>query len=470
MDDYEELDANAESARTAAAAGYRTAVAAAASLHGSPWGYIAAARHEPHSFPPNAESILEQFAALVTLALAQADALAELQRQAITDGLTGLLNHRAFRQRLHEEFARARRHDRPLSLVMLDLDNLKLVNDLHGHSAGDLAIETVGHVLREGERTDDVAARVGGDEFAVIVPETTAQDALALAERLRVTAAARLANLELPASLSAGVSDLTYAATINDLARNADSALYVAKHNGGDQAVRYTPVTDQHPDGHDSAWTPAAQTALTALIRAVDAKDSPTQRHSDRVANICAQLAVRLGWSPQRCARLREAALLHDVGKIGVPDTILSKPGALTDQEYEQVKAHAHLGAEIVAGILDPEQASWVRGHHERPDGRGYPDALTAPDIPDGALIIATADAYDTITSGRPYRPAMAPADAIAHMRARTGTQFDPGHLDALEDWALQASAQPSASTPEAPTSPRRLVSVPASGSDNLSP
>ena len=383
--------------------------------------------------------MLERFAGLVALALTHADTLATLQRQASTDGLTGLLNHRSFQQQLDHEFARAKRHNRALSLVMFDLDGFKLVNDLHGHAAGDRVLEAVGRTLERRRRSSDITARVGGDEFALIAPETAAEDALAVAERLRAAAAAAVDETGLSVTVSAGVTDVTVATTQRDLFHLADSALYHAKHHGRDQAVRYAPEADHRAAAAQREGHVRALPGLSSLVRAIEAKDSPAQRHAQRVATIATQLALGEGWSAERCARLREAALLHDVGKLGVPDIILTKSGELTDEEYEQVRRHADLGAQIAEGLLDPEQVSWVRGHHERPDGHGYPDALPAAHIPDGALLLAVADAYDTMTSGRPYKSAMTPNEAITEMRRHSGTQFDGELLDLLEQWATQA-------------------------------
>jgi two-component system cell cycle response regulator len=148
-----------------------------------------------------------------------------VQRDATADGLTGLLNHRAFQQVLHDEFARAERHDRPLSLVMFDVDDFKPVNDLHGHSAGDLVLRTIGRVLERERRANDIPARVGGDEFALIARKPQALT-LSIAERLRTRIAAELGELGLPVTLSAGVTDLTAATTTHDLSHLADNALY----------------------------------------------------------------------------------------------------------------------------------------------------------------------------------------------------------------------------------------------------
>jgi HD-GYP domain-containing protein (c-di-GMP phosphodiesterase class II) len=248
-----------------------------------------------------------------------------------------------------------------------------------------------------------------------------------------------LAQLQVPVTLSAGVADLAGASGADDLVHLADRALYWAKHHGRDQTASHAvSVVDHLSEDERSRRLERARalTGLHALARAVDAKDPFTQRHAQRVAEISEELAVALGWTADRCLRLSQAALLHDVGKIGVPDAVLHKPGRLTPAEYDQVKAHSEIGARIAAGVLDDEQVAWVRSHHERPDGTGYPDGLSTPAIPDGARIIAVADAFDVMTTGRPYQGAMAVADAVAELLRHADTQFDPSVLRALEDWS----------------------------------
>jgi HD-GYP domain-containing protein (c-di-GMP phosphodiesterase class II) len=176
-----------------------------------------------------------------------------------------------------------------------------------------------------------------------------------------------------------------------------------------------------------------ALSGLRALARVIDAKDPVTRRHSERVADLCARLAAAAGWEPARVARLREAALVHDVGKIGVPDAVLLKPARLAGEEYEVVKRHAALGAEIVADVLDAEQVTWVRSHHERPDGCGYPDGLSGDAIPDGAALLALADCLDTMTKSRPYSTPMPVADALAEIRALAGRQFTHAAVATLD-------------------------------------
>ena len=172
--------------------------------------------------------------------------------------------------------------------------------------------------------------------------------------------------------------------------------------------------------------------SIRVLARAVDAKDTSTREHSERVADLAVALGTAIGWDTERLVRLREAGLVHDVGKIGVPDAILFKPARLTPAEYDEITRHAAIGAEMVADVLTPEQVSWVRGHHERWDGGGYPDGLAGDAIPDGARVLALADAWDVMTSERPYHAPLTVAEALAECRRCAGTQFpaEPGRCD----------------------------------------
>jgi diguanylate cyclase (GGDEF)-like protein/PAS domain S-box-containing protein len=364
------------------------------------------------------------------------ESLAAAEERAAIDPLTGLANHRTFHERLRSEVERARRRERSLALVLMDLDHFKRVNDAHGHQVGDRVLQRAAGILASETRVSEMIARVGGEEFAMILPEADADEAMRAAERVRRA----IAVADFPTigrmTMSAGVCLFEHARNAEDLYRLADGALYLAKHHGRDTVVRYTPDVVQALSARDEADRLERQQALVSirlLARVVDAKDAFTRRHSERVAETCAEVAEALGWSPERCALLREAGLVHDVGKIGVPDAILLKPGPLSDEEYELVKEHSVLGARMVGEALTPEQVTWVRGHHERWDGTGYPDALAAEAIPEGARILALADAWDVMTSERPYRTVpIPPADAIAECRAASGSQFWSGAVEAL--------------------------------------
>ena len=350
--------------------------------------------------------------------------------EADTDGLTGLANHRVFQERLRSEFARASRHGRALTLAIIDIDGFEQLNDTYGHEAGDRALQRVASRFATAVRASDTVARLGGDEFAVLLPETTATEGAALIERAH-------AQIRLDAndsgsigfSISMGMCDLTYATTADELLRFADGALYWAKAHGRDAVCRYSPelVEDlSREQRSERLLQKQALAGVRALARAIDAKDHSTLLHSERVASLAARLAEALGWAPARVASLREVALIHDVGKIGVPQEVLLKPGPLTPAEYEVVKGHALLGAIISAEVLTGEQTTWLRSHHERWDGGGYPDSLAGDAIPEGARLLTLADCWDVMTSDRTYSHAMSPTEAIAECQRCAGTQFDP--------------------------------------------
>ncbi|MFN8124504.1 MAG: HD domain-containing protein [Thermoleophilia bacterium] len=262
------------------------------------------------------------------------------------------------------------------------------------------------------------------------MPGTGAGGAVRAAERARASVGALPLAEGIVLSASAGVCDLDLAGTPGELFRMADAALLAAKAQGRDMTVRHAPGADR--DGVPRAERARTLAALRALARAVDARDPATQRHSERVADLTHRIAVAAGWSGDRALALREAALVHDVGKIGIPDAILLKPAALTPAEFARVTAHADLGATIVHEVLTEEQVGWVRHHHERVDGRGYPAGLAADGIPEGARILAAADAWDAMTTDRPYRSARTPGEALAECARVSGSQLDPAAVAAL--------------------------------------
>jgi diguanylate cyclase (GGDEF)-like protein/putative nucleotidyltransferase with HDIG domain len=359
-----------------------------------------------------------------------------LARRAFTDPLTGLANHRAFQERLHVEVARAQRHGRPLALAVLDVDRFKSINDVAGHATGDRVLARLAGRLRAGLRAEDVIARTGGDEFAVLLPETDAPEAFEVLERARQDLERTPLFEGMHVTVSAGICGLERAADGDALTRLADGALYWSKEHGRNTTWVYDPGTVRELSAAERLERLGRSHALAgirALARAIDAKDPSTREHSERVAALAARLAHAAGWRAERVALLHEAALVHDVGKIGVPDAVLLKPGRLDPDEYAQVKEHAALGARIVEDVLSPEQVSWIRSHHERPDGRGYPDGLSGHQIPAGAALLAAADCFDVMTVARPYSRAKDPGSALAECRGLIGRQFSADAVTALE-------------------------------------
>jgi diguanylate cyclase (GGDEF)-like protein len=353
--------------------------------------------------------------ALVIVRFRRAE-VARLAQIAISDPLTGLRNHRAFQEDLARELQRVGRSGEPLSLVMLDLDGLKAVNDRFGHQAGDERLQGLAQAIRGSQRATDLAYRVGGDEFAVILAGARALGALEFAQRVRAIV-----------PVTAGIAEATELRGRDELIREADLALIGAKRLHQHVAI-YGPDLEVATGEHEHDERPLA----SALALAVDAKDSYTRSHCQTVSQLCAVIAAELGLERDRVARVRLGGLLHDVGKIGVPDAILNKPAALTDDEFELMKRHSLLGGDIVEAADMHEESRWVRHHHERYDGTGYPDGLAGADIPVESRIILVADAFEAMTSDRPYRRAPGQDFAVGELQRHAGTQFDPDVVDAL--------------------------------------
>ena len=354
---------------------------------------------------------------------AEVERLAEI---AITDPLTGLRNHRAFQEDVVRELQRVSRTGIPVALVLLDVDDLKVVNDTLGHQAGDERLQALADAIRATGRAADAAYRVGGDEFAVILPDARAWGALEFVQRLRAATQASAGF-----TVTAGISEALALRPKDDLIREADLALIGAKRIHQDAAI-FGPDMAPHDGAAAADDEHHTRTLSSALARAVDAKDSYTRSHCQTVSQLCGLVGAELGFDGERLTRLRLAGLLHDVGKIGVPDAILNKPAGLTDDEYEHMKRHSLLGYDIVQAADMELEARWVRHHHERYDGRGYPDGLAGDDIPLEARIILVADAFEAMTSDRPYRKAPGQAFAVEELRRNAGSQFDPAVVAAL--------------------------------------
>ncbi len=401
------------------------------------WGCVVVTARDQALMPDDLEERLTMFADLVGLAIANTDSSARLLSQATSDPLTGLLNHRAFQDRVESEVGRALRYARPLSLVLLDLDFFKSINDAYGHQAGDAVIMQAARLLEAGARAGDVLGRIGGDEFSMLLPETTEEDALPIAQRWAAQFRAGPVGVAHHLTMSAGVCDLAHANGSKELLRLADGALYWAKSQGRDTVVAYTPdlvpnVSDA--DRADRMVKMQSLVAIRSLAVRIDGKETPADQHSRRVGVFVRRLAEASGWSPGRAAELAEAAEIHDVGKICIPEEVMRKPGPLTTEEYELVKPHAMLGAQIAADALEEEQVLWIAQHHERYDGNGYPLGLAGDQISEGAVLLALADSWDVMTSEQSYSPLMPEHAAFEECLRLAGKQFSPKACQALEE------------------------------------
>jgi diguanylate cyclase (GGDEF)-like protein len=400
------------------------------------WGSLLVVARGEERIPPDLEERLGIFADLVGLAITNTDTSARLLAQATSDPLTGLLNHRAFQERVESEVGRAQRYGRPLALVLLDLDHFKSINDAYGHQEGDAALMQAARLLEQGARAGDVLGRIGGDEFALLLPETSADEAQEVAERWATEFRAAPVGVATHLTMSAGVCDLGHANGSLELLRLADSALYWAKSQGRNTVVLYSPEVVHElsdDDRGDRLQRMESFLAIRSLARSIDAKEHPNEDHSERVASLVHRLAEAAGWKPARVAQLAEAARIHDVGKICVPDEVLLKPASLDPDEYELVKGHVALGAQMAREALSDEQVLWIVQHHEHFDGTGYPNALTGAQISEGACLLALADSWDAMTTARSYSPAKPEREALDECLSLAGRQFSPAACKALE-------------------------------------
>jgi diguanylate cyclase (GGDEF)-like protein len=390
------------------------------------WGVIALGAHHRGAYTRQEEQRLMAYCQLVASIVANLAERTRLATEALTDSLTGLGNRRALHDRLESELATALRHGHVLSVVMLDVDNFKEINDIGGHASGDDALRKVADCLRAVSRGGDTIGRVGGDEFMWIMPETDRYQAEQAVQRARYLIGEAVTYPVL-ATTSVGICDTLASADAEELPRLADIAMYASKVGGRNQVTLYDAAMDNTFLSHARGeWVERAQalSGLRALARAIDAKDHDTREHSERVAAFVGRLASAAGWTDDRIGRLREAALVHDVGKLGIPDAILTNPGRLTLEERVQMQAHVELSARIVGSVLSEEQVEWISCHHERPDGSGYPHGLTTDEIPEGAALIALADAWDVMVAGRPYTSRRSVDEAYAECLALSGRQF----------------------------------------------
>jgi diguanylate cyclase (GGDEF)-like protein len=360
---------------------------------------------------------------------ARREALARLEEQALRDNLTGLGNHRAFYEDLKRAITRRTRTGIGFSIVMLDLDRLKEINDTLGHQAGDERIRAVAAALKATVRGSDGGYRTGGDEFMALLPGERAWGALTFAQRLQAEIGWRGDGL----GVSCGIVESAALESADTLVRRADIALYEAKHTGR-RVVIYSdglrPKPTDRPE--DVASRRHHRLLATALAQAVDAKDVGTRDHCETVSALCVLIGQGLGLEGERLEQLRLAGLLHDVGKIGIPDIVLQKPVALDTDERQAMSGHVSIGHAIVVAAGLEEEADWILHHHEHFDGSGYPEGLEGSGIPLESRIILVADAFEAMTADRPYRGARQPSEAFRELETGAGTQFDPACVEAL--------------------------------------
>lgn len=378
---------------------------------------------ERHTLRSDNQRLIEELRARVDeLHLAQQ----QLARMADLDGLTDLLNHRAIHRKLGEHLDGS--GDGPLAVLLLDMDNFKQYNDTYGHPAGDQILRLVAASASSCLPDGASLGRCGGDEFMAVLPGCTMEQAARVAAAIReAVSATPFVNPEgtaLPLRLCCGIADTVETGrSPATLVAAADAALYESKRQGGDTVTLHFSCEDDSRE--DLGRT--AYTVLEGLVTAIDHKDHYTKAHSEHMTSFALMLADAIGCSKETTDVVRVAGLLHDVGKIGVPDSILRKPGRLSAEEYEVMKNHVTISAAIIHGlprladILDA-----VANHHERWDGHGYPNGLAGDQIPLLGRMMAIADAFSAMTLDRPYRAGIPVAEALNVVEAEAGKQFDP--------------------------------------------
>jgi len=378
--------------------------------------------------------LVMRMASQAGILIENAQLYAQATVRANTDGLTGLYNHRHFHERLEQEIARGSRFGNIFSLIMLDVDLFKAYNDTYGHLAGDKVLRKIGDYIKGSIRTVDMAFRYGGEEFVIILPEAQLNDAYKVAERIRKTIESKMTSSAMPLTVSLGVANWPSDGLMREeVIACADAALYRAKQTGRNRTCLSSDILKPETlvTGAELETRPRALSIIYALAATVDAKDHRTYGHSKKVSDYSVALSQALGLPQDRIATIRAAGLLHDIGKIAIPDSILNKEEALTEDEWEPIKAHPRLGVEILRHVAELANClPAILHHHERYDGNGYPSGLKGGDIPLEARILAIADTYDALTSPRPYHKQLSSQQALDELKRCAGTQFDPELVD----------------------------------------
>ena len=399
---------------------------------------------------------------ILTSHLTNASLYHQARLTSLTDALTGAGSRRLLEQKLEVECACSKRYERPFSVAILDLDNFKTINDVFGHAIGDIALKKLAECMISQKRISDVLARYGGDEFVILMPETEADDAHAFMQRIRVQVQQIRIQDNISMTISCGIAQNNpdFSDSSSDVIRRADLALYEAKSAGrncvklwnermskflkaGDIEFERIKRLKRRVAGLSVQAEKIFMQSIWELVQSFEVKAPYAKKHSENVMHYTVGIAEMMKIPPRQLQVLRRAAMIHDIGNIGIPDAILSKPGGLTPHERKIIEQHPLIAVRIFdkMSFLDRE-IKIVRSHHEKWNGQGYPSGLSKTSIPIGARILAVADTFEALISERSYHSSRSIAEALEILSDSSGYDFDPVVVNALVMWIQKIKNQ----------------------------
>lgn len=415
--------------------GLRTVAYLPLMVKGEIIGTLAVSSSKPNAYNQRQIMLLEQLASQIAMPVKNSRLYAEVEEKARIDELTGLLNRRSLDEMIASEIGRHSRYGGLFSIIILDIDSFKAFNDSYGHPAGDKLLRQIGSIIKSAIRTADQAFRYGGDEFAILLPQTPISDASQVAERVRKQLVTKVKAGRIKITASLGIASWPADGLgPSEILAAADAALYHCKRKGGNQIHCASGTLLHLGDVEVSLWSDddtGALSAIYAMAATIDSRDHYTRAHSNLVSKYALAMGETLKLEPLEISRLETCAMLHDIGKIGISNEILNKPSELNTDEWEVIKTHPQLGATIASRChqLTP-CITGILHHHENYDGTGYPKKLKGEEIPLEARILAITDAYAAMIMQRPYSNALSHESALEEIKLGAGKQFDPNLVD----------------------------------------